>query len=41
MERNRVLIHKEESIGFSEHLDMGGGEEEGVLVTEIGNTVNS
>lgn len=41
MERNRVLIHKEESVELIEQLDMGGGEEEGVLVAEIGNTVNS
>lgn len=40
MERNRVKIYKEESIGFRDWLDVGGGEEE-VLITEIGDTVIS
>lgn len=36
-----VKIHKEGSIGFKDQLDMGGGEEEGALISEMGNTVIS
>lgn len=38
MERNRVKIYKEELIGFRDWLDVGGGEEE-VLIIEIGDIV--